>query len=778
MANFPTSISTNANLYVAVNGLQTTLAVGCTDSDTTLTLTSTTGFPTTGFVTIDNSEIVAYTGILGSTITGCTRGADGTTAASHLTGVTVGLTIVAAHHNLLKDEVIALETSLGAGFAKGNLTSTVGTDGITVTGGTGAVIGSGTSISQQASTDSLPGYLTSADHTSFAGAVTTANNALPKSGGTMTGDITMDNNKSLILKETTGNGTDAITVKAPASVTSSYTITLPPAVASAGQSLKDVAGNGILSWASTTSALVVSVKDYGAVGDDTTDDTAAIQAAINAAGEGMVFFPAGSYKISSQLNMTEGVVLQGCYTSGFTTGSSIRQTGSAPVIYMANRDSTGQEQQRSAIRGLLLRGGTRGIYAENGGVGVTIRDVLIYTPSAECILLRGFNQEWYFEDVELIGGTYGIKMDATGLQTDHSTLGTAALFDKNHFYSVYIHGQSENGLFIYPPSPGTGNHNTFIDLRLVGIQKDGAILKGAMTGTQIIGLSTELVGVGSPTFAQSTATTSSGSANVTIAAASNFVDGQVVTIAGAGTNGTDWYPTISSGGGTTSLVMTTTAPATVTTADIVNALYSELVIGGGAAATQTFIIQNFLTTSATTRYAVDAGSAGSGVTVIDMKNSRPVYDPTSVVVFLGTAFTVVRPTSDIVGSYIESVFGNVASGSSGVFSDSGSIVITPGSWDITFVAVLSANVAGTMTVWSTGISTTSGNSTSGLVSGSNYLNLMPAIANSAVTNDGRTIANWRKTVSVPTTIYAKTSLNFTTGTWVWFGRLSAVKITV
>jgi hypothetical protein len=118
MANFPTSVSTNSNLYIAVNGLQTTLAASILATDTTIQLASTTSFPTTGYVTIDNSEVVNYTGISGSNLTGCIRGADGTTAAPHTLGVTVGLTIVAAHHNLLKDEIIAIETALGAGYAQ------------------------------------------------------------------------------------------------------------------------------------------------------------------------------------------------------------------------------------------------------------------------------------------------------------------------------------------------------------------------------------------------------------------------------------------------------------------------------------------------------------------------------------------------------------------------------------------------------------------------------------------------------------------------------------
>lgn len=53
---------------------------------------------------------------------------------------------------------------------------------------------------------------------------------------------------------------------------------------------------------------VVSVKDFGATGDGTTDDTAAIQAAVNALSQagvgGVVRFPAGTYKVTSNINIT------------------------------------------------------------------------------------------------------------------------------------------------------------------------------------------------------------------------------------------------------------------------------------------------------------------------------------------------------------------------------------------------------------------------------------------------------------------------------------------
>lgn len=60
---------------------------------------------------------------------------------------------------------------------------------------------------------------------------------------------------------------------------------------------------------------IINVKDYGAAGDDATDDTVAVQAAITAAGaltpKAGVYFPAGVYGISSSLTMLADVRLYG-----------------------------------------------------------------------------------------------------------------------------------------------------------------------------------------------------------------------------------------------------------------------------------------------------------------------------------------------------------------------------------------------------------------------------------------------------------------------------------
>jgi hypothetical protein len=70
---------------------------------------------------------------------------------------------------------------------------------------------------------------------------------------------------------------------------------------------------------------VISVKDFGAVGDGTTDDTAAIQAAINAAsgGNSTVYIPDGVYRITSGLTIPDdGITIEG---QGFGRSLSVSE---------------------------------------------------------------------------------------------------------------------------------------------------------------------------------------------------------------------------------------------------------------------------------------------------------------------------------------------------------------------------------------------------------------------------------------------------------------------
>jgi len=58
-------------------------------------------------------------------------------------------------------------------------------------------------------------------------------------------------------------------------------------------------------WVTDKGSQVYNAKAYGATGNGTTDDTAAILATISAAGVGgVILFPPGSYSVSSQIQIT------------------------------------------------------------------------------------------------------------------------------------------------------------------------------------------------------------------------------------------------------------------------------------------------------------------------------------------------------------------------------------------------------------------------------------------------------------------------------------------
>ena len=91
----------------------TTLNGAINDTTTTVVLTDASNFPDTGtsFVLI-GSEMIQYTGISGNTLTGVTRGARGTTAASHSNGVTVTDGTNYAAWNEQTEEGLALDPGM------------------------------------------------------------------------------------------------------------------------------------------------------------------------------------------------------------------------------------------------------------------------------------------------------------------------------------------------------------------------------------------------------------------------------------------------------------------------------------------------------------------------------------------------------------------------------------------------------------------------------------------------------------------------------------------
>ena len=134
----------------------------------------------------------------------------------------------------------------------------------------------------------------------------------------------------------------------PHSAGASYTLTLPNDDGNPDEILK-TDGNGILSWTANSSGggtngiVSANVKDFGAVGDNSTDDTTAIQNAINSllngsVGDGgVVYLPPGVYRISAPLTFGStaySITLKGSSTHfpvGNFGGSVIRVTNTSGI---------------------------------------------------------------------------------------------------------------------------------------------------------------------------------------------------------------------------------------------------------------------------------------------------------------------------------------------------------------------------------------------------------------------------------------------------------------
>lgn len=94
----------------------------------------------------------------------------------------------------------------------------------------------------------------------------------------------------------------------------------------------------------------VNAKDYGAVGDGSTDDTLALQAAITAAAGRPVYVPAGTYRVTNTLTYTPAA-----YVSSF--GAGLKIIGDGPIkTYFDNQVNGALFSMTTGSTGVLFQG--------------------------------------------------------------------------------------------------------------------------------------------------------------------------------------------------------------------------------------------------------------------------------------------------------------------------------------------------------------------------------------------------------------------------------------
>jgi hypothetical protein len=245
----------------------------------------------------------------------------------------------------------------------------------------------------------------------------------------------------------------------------------------------------------------IDVRDHGAVGDGTTDDTAALQAALDAvpAGGGTVFLPAGRYAVSATLwvrrhNTT--VVGEGpgqrAGTSHDAVGSRLEAVGSlddGPMVRVQSDDN------RAPLHGVTLRDIALDGMGVATGSGIHYRSyrgliehVFLYNFAGQGLDFQGYpHWDLYdtvvaFSQVSRCGGA-GLLL-GEGATDMHFT--SCVVFDNQdnmqlagggsvqvtgcHFYTASRHNVFFNG---------AGSRSKFANCKIEGSGGDGVVIDSA-----------------------------------------------------------------------------------------------------------------------------------------------------------------------------------------------------------------------------------------------------------------------------------------------------------
>ena len=164
----------------------------------------------------------------------------------------------------------------------------------------------------------------------------------------------------------------------------------------------------------------INVKDYGALGDGTTDDTTSIGSAIEAlttAGGGVLYFPPGTYLTSGGFTISVNAMILGMGMGDFHGDDAVTEidcNSTTAVLFTVTAD-------RATFRDLALRNTAGSTPSAGAGISVTSSN-LAQKVDYENISVYGFyidvdvqvGNEWHMEGAYILAPVlYGVKIQNT-----------------------------------------------------------------------------------------------------------------------------------------------------------------------------------------------------------------------------------------------------------------------------------------------------------------------------------------------------------------------------
>ncbi len=292
---------------------------------------------------------------------------------------------------------------------------------------------------------------------------------------------------------------------------------------------------------------VLNVKDFGAKGDGVTDDTAAIQAALNAFPNGrrIIYLPNGTYLVSNTLSWSAGTGIGDDYKNTILQGQSesgaiIKLKDNAPGFTNVNAPKsvifTGPAPAQrfgNSIRNLTVDTGAGNL----GAIGVqfnasnqgSIRNVTIRSGDGQGVngLDMNFTDEigpLLVKDVTVNGFQYGIR---TGFTVNSQTLENITLNNQS-VYGLYNTGQVINIRGLTSNNAVTGIYNaggrvTVLDSSFNGIGESAATRPAIINDFQLDLVVRNITTSGYQSAIQSAGTTLAGPS------VSEFISGGVIS---------------------------------------------------------------------------------------------------------------------------------------------------------------------------------------------------------------------------------------------------------